>query len=149
MTGSGRADVVAAARLWIGTPYRHQASVRGGGADCLGLLRGVWRAICGPEPVALPAYTADWAEPAGREVLHQAAARWLIAKPGDAIAPGDVLLFRMRDGGIAKHLGIAAETGDAASFVHAYSGHGVVESPLSDPWARRIVAHFAFPAGGL
>jgi hypothetical protein len=53
----------------------------------------------------------------------------------------------MREGGIAKHLGIAAETGDAASFIHAYSGHGVVESPLSQPWARRIVARFTFPEG--
>ena len=37
------AAVVAAARRWLGTPYRHQASVRGEGADCLGLVRGVWR----------------------------------------------------------------------------------------------------------
>ncbi|MGB3409057.1 MAG: peptidase, partial [Jannaschia sp.] len=27
----------------------------------------------------------------------------------------------------------------------AYSGHGVVESPLSAPWRRRIVARFEFP----
>ena len=30
--------VVATARAWIGTPYVHQASVRGAGCDCLGLL---------------------------------------------------------------------------------------------------------------
>ena len=28
---------------WIGTPYRHQASLKGVGCDCLGLVRGVWR----------------------------------------------------------------------------------------------------------
>ncbi|MEM1422329.1 MAG: peptidase P60, partial [Pseudomonadota bacterium] len=33
------------ASRWIGTPYRHQASLRGVGCDCLGLLRGVWRAL--------------------------------------------------------------------------------------------------------
>jgi len=38
-------EVVAAARAWLGTPYRHRASVRGAGCDCLGLLRGVWRAL--------------------------------------------------------------------------------------------------------
>ena len=32
--------IVAAARTWIGTPYEHQASCRGAGTDCLGLLRG-------------------------------------------------------------------------------------------------------------
>ena len=42
---SGRDAIVAAARAWIGTPYRHQAALRGVGCDCLGLLRGVWRDV--------------------------------------------------------------------------------------------------------
>ena len=33
--------VIAAARGWIGTPYLHQASLKGVGTDCLGLVRGV------------------------------------------------------------------------------------------------------------
>ena len=140
--------VVAAARRWIGTPYRHQASVHGAGADCLGLLRGVWRELYGEEPEAVPPYTADWAEPGGQEALHEAAVRWLLPCGARPAQPGDVLLFRMRDGGIAKHLGIAGEVGEAASFIHAYSGHGVMESPLSLPWARRIVARFAYPTEG-
>lgn len=138
-------QVVAEARRWIGTPYQHQCSVQGAGCDCLGLVRGIWRAVIGAEPEAMPAYTRDWAEPSGQEVLLAAALRWLLPQPG--AAAGDVLLFRMRDGSIAKHLGIAAETGASASFIHAYTGHGVIESPLSGPWARRIVARFAFPEG--
>jgi NlpC/P60 family putative phage cell wall peptidase len=63
---------------------------------------------------------------------------------GDA-APGDVLLFRMRQGAVAKHLGLQARVGASASFIHAYARHGVVESPLSPPWQRRIVARFVFP----
>lgn len=142
MTGQ---QVVAEARRWIGTPYQHQCSVQGAGCDCLGLVRGIWRAVIGAEPEAMPAYTQDWAEPSGQEVLLAAALRWLLPQP--VAAAGDVLLFRMRDGSIAKHLGIAAETGASASFIHAYTGHGVIESPLSGPWARRIVARFAFPEG--
>ncbi len=139
-------EAVAAARGWIGTPYRHQASLRGAGADCLGLLRGVWRELYGAEPVEVPAYTPDWAEPGGDEVLWQAARRWLVERPREAVAcPGDVLLFRMRAGGIAKHLGLAGAVGGHPTFIHAYSGHRVVESPLTAPWARRIVARFAFP----
>ena len=46
---------------------------------------------------------------------------------------------------VAKHLGLQAETGPAATFIHAYSGHGVVESALTPPWERRIVARFALP----
>ncbi len=145
MGGSVAETAVALARGWIGTPYQHQASLKGAGADCLGLLRGVWVGLYGREPEAVPAYTPDWSEPERAERLWQAAARHLIAKPIDQPALGDVLLFRMRNASVAKHLGIAADVGAAASFVHAYSGHGVVESPLSAPWARRIVARFAFP----
>ncbi|NJS38767.1 MAG: peptidase [Rhodobacteraceae bacterium] len=139
--------VVHEARQWIGTPYLHQASVKGAGTDCLGLLRGVWRALFAEEPEIVPPYTEDWAEPSRREVLMEAANRWLVSKRLADAAPGDVLLFRMREGSIAKHLGIQSETGAVPRFVHAYTGHGVLESSLSQPWQRRIAARFAFPEG--
>jgi len=139
---------VAIARSWIGTPYQHQATVRGAGADCLGLLRGVWRELYGREPESVPPYTEDWSEPAHQELLWQAALRHLLpCGGGEPERPGQVLLFRMRAGAVAKHLGIMAESGAGASFVHGYSGHGVLESPLSLPWRRRIVARFDFPEG--
>ncbi|XDA96550.1 peptidase [Sulfitobacter sp. LCG007] len=143
----GRKDVVALARDWIGTPYVHQASCRGGGADCLGLLRGIWRGLGMVEPEEAPPYAPDWSEPQGEERLWAAARRHLVEKPLYSEARGDVLLFRMRSSGVAKHLGIAARIGRDPSFVHAYTGHGVVESPLSAPWRRRIVARFSFPEG--
>lgn len=138
---------MAEARLWLGTPYLHQASVKGAGTDCLGLLRGVWRALYGAEPENVPPYTEDWAEPSRREVLMEAADRWLKRKPLSHPEIGDVLLFRMRDGSIAKHLGIQSDLGATPRFVHSYTGHGVIESSLSLPWQRRIAARFAFPEG--
>jgi NlpC/P60 family putative phage cell wall peptidase len=140
-------DAVAEARTWIGTPYQHQASARGAGADCLGLLRGIWRKLYGAEPEPVPAYTEDWAEPDHQEVLLAAATRWLVGKAAADLATGDVLLFRMRDGSIAKHLGLQSDIGAHPRFIHSYSGHGVVESSLSMPWQRRIVARFSFPEG--
>lgn len=137
--------IVACARDWIGTPYLHQASVKGAGCDCLGLLRGIWREVIGPEPEQVPAYSRDWSEPQGDEALLRAALRHLRAKSADDEALGDVLLFRMREGAVAKHLGLQARVGAGASFVHAYSGHGVIESALTAPWRRRLVARFAFP----
>ncbi len=145
MTSGAR--IIAEARFWLGTPYLHQASVRGAGADCLGLLRGVWRAIHGEEPEPVPAYTSDWAEPSRQEVLLAAAQRWLREKPLLPAAVGDVILFRMREGSIAKHLGLQSEIGPHPRFIHAYTGHGVIESSLSIPWERRIAARFAFPEG--
>lgn len=140
--------VVAQARGWIGTPYRHQASCLGAGTDCLGLLRGVWREILGPEPEAVPSYTPDWSEPGRSEDLLAAAGRNLLPVARAEARPGDVLLFRMREGGVAKHVGILAcsPRGDA-TLIHAYSGHGVVESPLTPAWVRRIAGVFRFPDG--
>lgn len=139
--------VVQAARGWIGTPYVHQASARGAGCDCLGLVRGVWREVIGPEPDRIPAYSMDWSEPQGEERLWQAALRHMVPKDRNDAALGDLLLFRMRAGSVAKHVGLQARTGPRASFIHAYSGHGVTESALSAPWARRVVARFALPIG--
>lgn len=137
---------VAEARLWIGTPYVHQASVRGAGADCLGLIRGIWRALHGDEPEALPAYTADWGEVGGTELLLAGALRHLVpAAQDDPLGEGQVILFRMAPRAIAKHLGIVSRCGAVPSFIHAYDRHGVVESPLSRPWAARIAARFTFP----
>lgn len=140
-------QVVAAARTWIGTPYLHQARCRGAGTDCLGLVLGVWKDLGGNFPAPVPAYTPDWSEPEGREDLLTAARRFLQERPAGQEAAGDVLLFRMRTGRVAKHLGILAVPGPSARFIHAYSGLGVVESALTDPWRRRIAARFCFPLG--
>jgi NlpC/P60 family putative phage cell wall peptidase len=145
MTADVAGRAVAEARGWIGTPYRHQASCRGAGADCLGLVRGVWRALYGAEPEVPPAYTWDWAEAAGEERLWSAACRHLLPRPPAEAGAGDVLLFRMAEGAVAKHLGLLSAAGPEPRFIHAYAGHGVVESALSAPWRRRVVACFAFP----
>jgi NlpC/P60 family putative phage cell wall peptidase len=137
--------IVMEARDWIGTPYLHQASVKGAGADCLGLLRGVWRAIYGREPTVPPPYSPDWSEVSGQEMLLAAATRWLVKKPMALEEAGDVLLFRMRPGCVAKHLGIVGCIGDAPTFIHAYTGHDVIESPFSEPWRRKVIARFQFP----
>lgn len=137
--------IVCEARAWIGTPYVHQQAAKAAGCDCLGLVRGVWRGVYGSEPERPPAYSMDWSEPQGEERLWEAALRHLSVKPLGQAALGDVVLFRMRAGSVAKHLGIQSQVGAQAAFVHAYSGHGVVESPMSAPWARRIVARFEFP----
>lgn len=140
------AAIVAEARRWIGTPYVHQASTMGAGTDCLGLVRGVWRALLGPEPEVAPPYTADWGEVGGVELLAAASLRHLRAvQPAAPLNPGEVLLFRMNDRAVAKHLGILVVAGDAPRFVHAYERHGVVESPLSQPWRARVAGRFQFP----
>lgn len=143
-----RAAIVAEARTWIGTPYRHQASRMGAGCDCLGLVRGVWRGLYGAEPEAPPPYAADWAEVGARETLLEAARRHLVEIPVTAWRPGDVLLFRMSPDACVKHCAIvtAATPGEPEPrIVHAYWGRAVVESWLGPWWRRRLAYAFSFP----
>ncbi|MXU66324.1 C40 family peptidase [Oceanomicrobium pacificus] len=139
------ARVVAAARDWIGTPYRHQSACKGAGTDCLGLVIGLWRELVGPLPVSVPAYTPDWDEVARRDRLRSAAERYLQRADGAVVRPGDVLLFAMRDGAVAKHLGIAAARDRVATLIHAHEPRGVVEVPLGPAWVRRVVARYRLP----
>ena len=134
--------VVAAARGWIGTPYRHQASLRGVGCDCLGLVRGVWREVLGDEPEAVPAYSPDWAEASGEEALAEAASRHLVLVEGSRFQAGDVVLFRWKPHLPAKHAGIA--TG-VDTMVHAQDGVAVSEVALSAWWVRRVAGVYRFP----
>jgi NlpC/P60 family putative phage cell wall peptidase len=136
--------VIAAARGWLGTPYHDQASVKGVGCDCLGLIRGVWREVVGAEPLALPAYSRDWGETGSREPLAEAARRVMPEMPVVDIVPGALILFRMRVGAVAKHCGIVTAPG---RFIHAYERTGVVEVTLDQAWRRRLAFVFLFPAG--
>lgn len=137
-----REGIVSAAGSWLGTPYQHQASRKGVGTDCLGLLRGVWREVLGAEPEAVPPYTPDWADFAGEDVLLETARRHLCEIPQDQAKAGDVLLFRMDLGCPAKHCAILAEPG---RILHAYWGRSVCVTRLVPWWERRIAGAFSFP----
>jgi NlpC/P60 family putative phage cell wall peptidase len=140
-----RLAIVAEARRWLGTPYRHQASIIGIGADCLGLVRGVWRGVVGGEPEKTPPYTPDWAEALGQETLLEAARRYLFEAPAGHAREGDVLLFRMALGAPAKHAAIVSHDD---RIIHAYWGRAVCETRLVPWWRRRIAAAFRFPGVG-
>ncbi|HEX6865733.1 MAG TPA: peptidase P60 [Caulobacteraceae bacterium] len=140
-----REAIVAAARSWLGTPYQHQASLKGVGCDCLGLVRGVWREVYGDEPEPPPPYRADWAEMGSAQTLLEAAARHLIPIEIEAFRPGDVLLFRMTADACVKHAAIVSAAEPGAKIIHAYWGRACVESWLGPWWRRRLAAAFSFP----
>jgi NlpC/P60 family putative phage cell wall peptidase len=139
--GITRDMIVAEARGWIGTPYRHAASLRGVGCDCLGLVRGVWRALHGGEPEPVPVYAPDCVEIGAGEVLGDAATRHFRSVEIAAAGPGDLLLFRWRDHLPARHCGILTAPG---RMVHAHDGAVVAEVALG-AWARRIAGAYRFP----
>jgi NlpC/P60 family putative phage cell wall peptidase len=135
--------VLAVARTWLGTPYVHQASVKGAGCDCLGLLRGVWRELHGGvEAEEPPAYSPDWAEASGRETLYMALARHLTEIAAADIGPGDVALFRMTPRGPAKHCGVVARKDGALTLIHARQNRRVCEEPFSRFWRAKLAYVF-------
>jgi NlpC/P60 family putative phage cell wall peptidase len=153
---TARETIVAEALSWQGTPYRHQASLKGVGCDCLGLLRGVWRALYGAEPEVAPGYTPDWAEARGAETLAEAALRHMTAIALADAGAGDVLLFRWRGNLPAKHAAILVwpSRSDLRSssplvgsdrFIHAQEGAAVATATLTPWWRRHVAYAFRFP----
>lgn len=140
--GAMRADVVRLARTWIGTPYHHQASLVGVGTDCLGLVRGIYRALHGTEPEQPTAYSRDWSDASGEETMLTSARRHLCEIDPKLATAGDVLVFRFRAGCVAKH---AALISGPNAMIHAVEGTGVAEVTIGSWWRRRIAGAFAFP----
>jgi NlpC/P60 family putative phage cell wall peptidase len=134
-----RQVLVREARTWIGTPYHHRAALRGVGCDCLGLLRGIWRDVLGQDVVELPRYTGDWGDVSGDEALLDGLAAHLAEVPRATALPGDVLVFRMFPGRVAKHCAILTAP---QAFVHAWQSTPTIEVVLSDWWDARIIAVF-------
>jgi len=116
--------------------------MRGVGCDCLGLVRGVYRALYGREPELPPAYSPDWAEAAAKETLATAARRHLVEIPPHDFRAGDVLLFRWRVHLPAKHAAIATSE---RTMIHAFDNTRVLETAISGWWMRHLAFAFSFP----
>lgn len=143
-----RAEIVAAARGWIGTPWRHQGRVKGLGVDCVGLPIMVAHGLGIPakdghmvDPLEYCNYPEDPLD--GRVLL---VSQKLMVEKQTAPLPGDVICFRF--GAIPRHLGIVSDmpaTLDRLGIVHVNRMVGrVVEHRLDHKWRRRIAAVFSF-----
>lgn len=128
-------DVVAAARQWLGTPFHWEASVRGVGCDCRGLLTGVARDLGRPEARAIEANVVGYSRRIDSDLLMAGLGRvFALRHRYDAIAPGDILAFRIGRRDRVQHLGImgAKDAKGADRFIHAHSADPaqVIETPL-------------------
>jgi NlpC/P60 family putative phage cell wall peptidase len=137
-----RAAVVAIARTWLGTPYHHQASRKGVGTDCLGLVRGVFLELYGHDAERPPPYSRDWAEASGIETMLLGARRHLVEVTADDAAAGDVVVFRWRPGYPAKHAAILSAPD---RMIHAAEHCPTAEVSYAAWWRRHLAAAFSFP----
>lgn len=138
---SARDDIVRIALSWKGTPYHHQAALRGVGADCLGFLRGVYEEYTGQKAEKSPPYSPSWGESDGRELLLLAASKYLLPTDYPKWKAGDVLVFRVRHAISSKHCAIAI---DNDNMIHAVSNRGVLITNVGI-WESQISGVFKFP----
>ena len=123
-------EIAREAQSWIGTPYVHQARVRGVGVDCVGLV------TCVAADLGYPHY-ADlryWHMPEGDQILIELDRLFDPVQP-QLSEPGDVLAFAWRRQ--AQHIGIRTQHG----FVHADNSAAVkmvVEVSLDYKWRGRL-----------
>lgn len=123
---AARQKFVSEARTWLGTPFRDQADVKGGGVDCAMLL--VRAAVDSGlvAPFDPRPYPPQWH-------LHRSEERFLaiVSRLGTEVSrapiPGDVIVYRV--GRCFSHGGIVIEGGNV---LHAYykTGHVAISPPF-------------------
>ena len=127
-------DAVAkAAREWVGTPFIWEASLKGIGADCRGVLSGAARDAGRPEANEIEAKVVGYSRRIDEKALMAGLDR-LFDRVED-MEPGDIIGFRIQ----RKFQHLAIYTGEG-KMVHAYSGdpHQVIETPMGTFWTNRI-----------
>lgn len=130
MTGQ---DVVNEARTWIGTPFHHQARLKGHGVDCIGLVVGVAGALG-----LQHADRSDYSRlPDGITLAAELNAQMFKVEKMQA---GDVLLFAMPK--LPRHVAICSTNG---RMVHATSlVDKCVEVTIDKTWLRALRGVYRF-----
>lgn len=137
MPDPSREALVAAARGWIGTPFHHQAAVKGVGCDCIGLVRGVAAEVGLSQGTVDAARYQGYSRAPDPRMLLRGLMESLMRLEGGLTAamPGDILLFRIDKD--PQHLAFKTDVG----MIHALAAkRRVIEHGIDDYWRRRFVS---------
>jgi cell wall-associated NlpC family hydrolase len=127
-------SIIAEARTWLGTPFRHQGRVRGRACDCAGLIVGVAAGL-GLAHVDVTDYGRIPHPVRMRAALDAQLERIPIGSAG----PGAIVWIAWRR--YAQHLAIVTDLG----LIHAYESTGrVVEHPMDEFWRAGIRAAYRY-----
>ena len=148
-----RAQVVAEARSYLGTPAHHQGRLPGVGLDCAGLPICVcWELGLKPRSFDVKGYG-----PIPDGSLQRYCDEYMLRIPRSAMQPGDVILVAWHGGG-PQHLGIVVDHPyrDQLAMVHALGprkpvGGGkarVIETRLMFGRVMQCVAAYSIPGVG-
>jgi cell wall-associated NlpC family hydrolase len=138
-----KSKIVAQARTWLGTPFKHQGRLKGVGVDCLGLI------ICTLAELEISFTGKNISEideknysmlPSG-ERLQNKLNQYAQAITNSQIMAGDILL--MQFSGEPQHLAFATNHPNGLGLIHSYLQAGkVVEHSLDELWQSRIFATY-------
>lgn len=133
-------DLINEARTWLNTPFRHQASVKGIGCDCLGFLKGVARETGAVPRETLDAIPSDYGREPEAAAIRAFALQWLDEVPVSEMVPGDIVFFAI-DGHV-RHIGMLTDYGIIHCLPNAL---GVREHRLDSRMRAQIRWAFRFP----
>jgi len=127
-------QVVSQAQSWLGTPWHHQARLKGVGVDCIGLIVGV----C--EELGIPVQDShEYSRFPDGYHLAKELERQLIKKHSEP-TPGDIMLFRISR--MPQHCAICTPTG----LIHAHQGvMQVVETAMPNHWNTHLIGVYQLP----
>ena len=132
-----RNRIITEAREWIGTPYHHQAMVKGVGCDCAGFVVGV-----GIRTGALSMTDKEIASYSGYgripnpNYMRKNMERFLFEI--DDPKTGDIVLIQWRHN-MPMHLAILSEYKNRRTIIHSYrDSGGVVEHNFNDLWDNKV-----------
>jgi NlpC/P60 family putative phage cell wall peptidase len=137
-------DIVNQARTWIGTPFHHQARLKGKGCDCLGLIVGVVDELGLKDSTGRMLASYDEVtyskEPDGAYLIQKLTGLLEEVPIADASA-GDLALFKVREN--PQHLAILTDYEGMIGMIHCYAqARRVVEHRLDDDWKSRLIKVF-------
>lgn len=129
-----RAELIAEAKSWLGTPYQALQSCKGAGCDCGGYCYGVWRNVgLLPAGTLPPRMSPQWYLHRTDEIIVRELQRYgAVEIPLADAKPGDVLTFQY--GRAQSHMAFLLP---GQKVIHSFAAkHVVCIDPLSTIGAR-------------
>ncbi len=136
-----RERIVEEALTWEGTPYHHQAKLKGVGVDCAMLVVGIAQQIGAlPKDINIKVYSPEWHLHNKEEMMCDLIESYH-CELTDELLPGNILTFKY--GRVQSHLGILLNDNQ---FIHARVDIGkVVINELGEEFLKRLGRIYTFP----
>lgn len=141
-------DIINQARTWLGTPFHHQARLKGKGCDCLGLIVGVVDelGVKDTHGKLLSSYDElNYSKQPDGEYLIQKLQAVLKEVPKEEARAGDLALFVIANN--PQHLAFITDHEHGLGMIHCEARtRKVVEHRLDDEWNDRLIKVFRWQA---